>query len=162
MLPAIRTILYPTDLNARAPEVFRYAMSLAHRYDAKIVLLHVVEPLTSYARSLVEMYLPEGKGRGLPEETRERILADLHKRLRHFCQDEVCIDLGGDERVAEIRVVEGVPAEVILAEAKRVGADLLVLGAHGLHTAVGEALLGSVSHKILLRSPVPVLLVRLP
>ncbi|HSH70328.1 MAG TPA: universal stress protein [Deferrisomatales bacterium] len=161
MLPEIRTILYPTDLDPRAPEVFRYTMSLAHRYDAKIVLLHVVEPLTQYARSVVEMYLPEGKGNTLREEARDRILADLHTRLRHFCQDEVCIDLGGDERVSEIRVLEGNPTEVILAEAKRVGADLLVLGAHR-HTAVGEMLLGSVSHKVLQRAPVPVLLVRLP
>ncbi len=161
MLPEIRTILYPTDLDPRAPEVFRYAMSLAHHYDAKVVLVHVVEPLTQYARSLVDMYLPEGQGERLREDARERILANLHTRLRHFCQDEVCVDLGGDARVGEIRVLEGNPTEVILAEAQRVAADLLVLGAHR-HTAVGEMLLGSVSHKVLQRSPVPVLLVRLP
>lgn len=161
MIPDIRTILYPTDLNPRAPEVFRYAMSLAHRYDAKIVLLYVLEPLSDYARSLVEMYLPEGKGQRLREDARERILAEVHERLRRFCQDDVCIDLGGSERVADIRVLEGVPAETILAEAKGVGADLIVLGAHG-HTRLGEALLGSVSHKVLQRSSVPVLLVRLP
>ena len=160
MLPEIRTILYPTDLNPRAPEVFRYAMSLAHRYDASIVLLHVVEPLTHYAQSLVKMYAPQ-KGEGLPGDARERILSDLHQRLRHFCKDEVCVDLGGDERVREIRVVEGQPAEVILQEVERVEADLVVLGAHG-HTALGEVLLGSVSNKVAQRSRAPVLLVRLP
>jgi nucleotide-binding universal stress UspA family protein len=161
MLPQIRTILYATDLDPRAPEVFRYAMSLAHHYDAKIVLVHAVEPLTPYARGLVEMYLPEGKGKNLREEHRDRILADLHTRLRRFCQDDVCVDLGGDQRVTEIRVVEGLPTEVILDEAQRVAADLLVLGDHR-HGAVGELLLGSVSHRVLQRSPVPVLLVRLP
>jgi nucleotide-binding universal stress UspA family protein len=160
MLPEIRTILYPTDLNPRAPEVFRYAMSLAHRYDAGIVLLHVVEPLTHYAQSLVRMYVPQ-QGEGLPEDARQRILAGLHQRLRHFCTDEVCVDAGGAERVREIRVLEGQPAEVILGEVERVAPDLVVVGAHG-HTAVGEVLIGSVSHKVVQRSPVPVLVVRLP
>lgn len=162
MLPEIHTIVYATDLSPRSPEAFRYAMSLAHKYDAEIVLVYAVEPLPPMAQSLVSMYLPEGESdTGIPAATRERLFADIRDRLRHFCQDEVCVDLGGHERVAEIVVREGHAAEVILAESARVGADLVVMGAHG-HSAVGELLLGSVSHTVVQRCPVPVLIVRHP
>ena len=46
----------------------------------------------------------------------------------------------------------------VLSEQKRLAADLIVLGSHG-HTALGEMLIGSVAHKVTVKSPVPVLLV---
>jgi len=55
-------------------------------------------------------------------------------------------------------VRSGQPAEAIIKEAKRVNADVIVMGSHG-HSAFGEMLLGSVAHKVTQRSPVPVLLV---
>lgn len=162
MLPEIRTIVYATDLSPRASETFRYAMSLAHKYDAKIVLVYAVEPLPPMARTLVSMYLPDGEAEdGIPAATKDRLFADIRGELQHVCQDEVCLDLGGHERVAEIVVREGRAAKVILAESARVGADLVVIGAHG-HSAVGELLLGSVSHTVAQRCPVPVLIVRHP
>ena len=162
MLPEIRTIVYATDLSPQAPETFRYAMSLAHKYDAKIVLVYAVEPLPPMAKSLVSMYLPEGEpGEDIPKAVRERLFGDIRGKLQHFCTDEVCVDLGGHERVSEICIREGHAAEIILAETARVEADLVIMGAHG-HSALGELVLGSVSHQVLQRCPVPVLIVRHP
>jgi len=39
-----------------------------------------------------------------------------------------------------------------------VNAELIVLGSHG-HSAIGEAVLGSVAHRITMKATVPVLLV---
>lgn len=60
--------------------------------------------------------------------------------------------------VRDIRVLAGHPAEVILKQAKKERADVIVMGSHG-HTAFGEMLLGSVAHKVTQRSEIPVLLV---
>jgi nucleotide-binding universal stress UspA family protein len=159
MLPEIKTILYATDLSPRADEVFRYAMSVAHRHDARIVAVHAVEPLNPSARSMVNMYL----GKEATDEHRKQVQAqlveDTRKQLQLFCDEDQCVGPDGQNRVAEIRIIEGRPAQVIFAEVERVGADLIVMGSHG-HTAVGEILLGSTAHKVVQHAPVPVLLVR--
>jgi nucleotide-binding universal stress UspA family protein len=159
MLPEIETILYATDLSPKADEVFRYAMSLAHRYGAKIVVVHAVEPLNPSARSMINIYL----GKESTDEHRRQALAQLvdetRERLQLFCEGDRCVDPDGHNRVEEVRVLEGRPAPVIFAEAERVRADIIVMGSHG-HTAVGEILLGSTAHKVVQHAPVPVLLVR--
>ena len=54
MLPAIKTILYATDLSQGSPYIFRYALTLARQHQAKIVVVHAIEPLTPFGQSLVE------------------------------------------------------------------------------------------------------------
>lgn len=159
MLPHIETILYATDLSPRAPEVFRYAMSLAQRYGAKIVIAHAVEPLSPYGKSMVDLYLSKETSEELHEQARERLVEEIRNRLELFCTEELCTDPEGRDRVTDIVIREGHPVDVILREAERTQADLVVLGSHG-HTAVGEILLGSVAHRVMQRAPVPVFLVR--
>ncbi|MFW6197835.1 MAG: universal stress protein, partial [Myxococcota bacterium] len=58
----------------------------------------------------------------------------------------------------ETHVLEGLPAERLLALSARVGADLLVLGARK-RTAIGRVLMGSLARAIIDESPLPVLVV---
>ena len=60
--------------------------------------------------------------------------------------------------VGEVQAVQGVPHQAILEAAQRLGADLIILGSRG-QTVLGEMLLGSVAHKVVMKSKVPVLLV---
>jgi len=59
------------------------------------------------------------------------------------------------------KLLRGLPAEVIARSAKRERADLLVMGSRGV-TEFQPMLLGSVSRKVLLQAPCPVLLVKKP
>jgi len=45
MIPQIKTILFATDLSKNAAYAFYYAVHLAKTDQAKIIILHVVEPL---------------------------------------------------------------------------------------------------------------------
>ena len=58
----------------------------------------------------------------------------------------------------ERHVLEGSPADQLLALADRIGADLIVLGS-GSRSVVTRALLGSVAQAVSERAKVPVLLV---
>ncbi|MGD8721592.1 MAG: universal stress protein, partial [Desulfobacterales bacterium] len=49
MLPDIKIILYATDLSENARRAFGYAASLANRYGAKIIVLHVIEDFSPSA-----------------------------------------------------------------------------------------------------------------
>lgn len=62
------------------------------------------------------------------------------------------------ETVKQVNEV-GSPAEIILRAADTAGADLIVVGARG-HSRVTELFLGSVSHRILMHSTRPTLIVK--
>jgi len=64
----------------------------------------------------------------------------------------------GDVRA---KLLRGRPAEVIARSAKRERADLLVIGSRGV-TEFQPMLLGSVSRKLLMQAPCPVLVVKKP
>lgn len=156
MLPTIETILYATDLGAHAPGVFRYAVSLARRYGAKLVLLHVVEPIGPTASSLVRNVLPEDTADALEREGLARVHEQIRERLERFRIQELGAASAEEGLVSKVRVVEGHPADTILREAEKLGAHLIVMGTHG-RRGVGELMLGSVAHKVLQQSKVPVL-----
>ena len=155
----IRTILYATDLGPHGAEIFNHAFSLAKQYGAKIHVVHALEPMSDYAQSLVETMVPPDALKTLHQEGFEQVNREMHRRLEKFCADHLHPE--AHTVVTEMRAVEGQPAQVILDEAKRVGADLIVLGSHG-QTTLGEIFMGSVAHKVLMkaRSPkIPVFLV---
>ena len=60
---------------------------------------------------------------------------------------------------AETALLRGRPADVLLEEARRGGADLIIVGSRG-HGTLDAMLLGSVSAEIVSRAHVPVLVVR--
>lgn len=159
MLPKIEKILYATDLEPGSSSVFRYALSLAQKYEAKIAIVHAMEPLSTFGQKLVELHISHEQSEQLHREAREKVKGDILQRLEVFCEEELCRDPEGRDRISEILVMEGNPAEVILEEAEKKQADLIVMGTHR-HTAVGEALLGSTAHKVVHRSEIPVLLAR--
>jgi len=158
MLPKIEKILYATGLGPAAPYVFRYALSLARRYDAEIVAVHGMEPLSTFGQSLVELHVSHQQSEEMHRQDRETVRENLRERIRQLCEQE-----NGGERcpVSEIRVLEGQPNQVVLTAAAETGADLIVMGSHR-HTSLGEALLGTTTHKVLHTSTLPVLVVRIP
>jgi nucleotide-binding universal stress UspA family protein len=89
-----------------------------------------------------------------PPTDRERVLDDVRGRL-----EEIATRLRTNDRSAEPCVLEGRPATLIVDEARRFGADLIVMGARGL-SAVRRLLLGSVSSEVVDHAPCPVLVAR--
>ncbi|WCK52644.1 universal stress protein [Aneurinibacillus sp. Ricciae_BoGa-3] len=56
-------------------------------------------------------------------------------------------------------VIEGLPADVILDYAKNHECELIIMGSRGL-TGLKEVFLGSVSHSVVQRSSIPVLIMK--
>jgi nucleotide-binding universal stress UspA family protein len=161
MLPDIRTILYATGLGPAAPYVYRYAMSLASRYDAGIIAVHGMEPLSPFAQSLVELHVSHERTEEMHRQAREQVKERLRERIQRLCMMDSAENPGECDRIREIIVMEGQPAQVVLEAATRVDADLIVMGSHR-HTVIGEAMLGTTTHKVLHGTAKPVLVVRIP
>jgi nucleotide-binding universal stress UspA family protein len=159
MLPEIKKIVYATGLGPAAPYVFRYALSLARRHEAEIVAVHGMEPLSTFAQSLVELHVSHQDSEEMHRRARETVKEKLRERIQTLCEKEN----GGEGccGVSAIRIVEGQSAQVVLSVAEETGADLIVMGSHR-HTVLGDAMLGTTTHKVLHGSGIPVLVVRIP
>ena len=86
-IPPIKKILYSTDLSENARYAFSYAVSLAHQYNAKITILHVLEELTPTAQWMVGDIIGEKRWSKLKSEKEETVIEALQSRLREFCED---------------------------------------------------------------------------
>lgn len=137
---SISKILMPVDFSPRAEEAVRYAGSLARRFHAELILLHVIEPLH------IDFAMAELPGSIERFATAQRERVQI--RLEHFASSDL-------EGIRVVRTVsQGHPIDEILAQAENV--ELVVMPTQG-YGRVREFLIGSVTAKVLHDCERPVL-----
>jgi nucleotide-binding universal stress UspA family protein len=161
MIPEIKKILYTTDLSESARYAFSYAASLANRYNAGITILHVLEDISPTTDNLVLNIIGKEKWNELRSNNEKEVLDTLKSRLTQFC-DDVQAELPSCPFITdEVKVKIGRPVEEILHEVEENNYDMVIMGAHG-HSALADAVMGSVSRRVVRRCKKPVLVIRLP
>jgi nucleotide-binding universal stress UspA family protein len=141
----MKTILVALDFSSATDPVLDYAALLAEKLAAQLWIIHAAAPEPDFV----------GYDAG-PEGVRDRVAAHLKEEHRELQQKSGALRERGID--ARALLVQGPTVEVILQEAGKLGAELIVLGSHG-HGALYRALLGSTSEGVLHRSEVPVLIV---
>jgi nucleotide-binding universal stress UspA family protein len=160
MIPEIKKN-FTTDLSQNAHYAFGYAASLANRYDAGITIFHVLEDISQTTDSLVINIIGKDKWNEIRSRNEKAVLDTLKSRIQTFC-DDVQAELPTCPFITDnIKVKIGNPVDEILQEIENGGYDLVVMGAHG-HGVLADALMGSVSRRVVRRSKTPVLVIRLP
>lgn len=154
----IKTILYATDLGTHTRPVFRHAILLAQKLDARIVVAHAMEPLGTTAKAVIESYLPQGNYQKLHDEGFAKTRELLKTRIEKACAEELGTSAADSHLIEDVVVLEGMPAQVLYKEAQKRNAHLIVLGSHG-HSRLGEMLIGSTARRLTHISKIPVLLV---
>jgi nucleotide-binding universal stress UspA family protein len=161
MIPKIQTVLYATDLSKNSAYAFRYAVNTARQHDAKIHLLHVIEPLSPQDEALVLVYVEKKEIDRRRKDAKENLRQRIEERLKQFAERELQDDPETLNRVVGIHVVEGDPATEILNLSDEFNCDIVIMGTHG-KGAIKHAFLGSVSEKVLRRIRKPVYVIPLP
>ncbi len=166
----ITKILYPTDLSENAKYAFDYAVSLASRYCARLTLMHVLPEVPQLLDTNVIGYISSEKWEEIKaRHFQEAQQALIGKRKEHHAVkdvlDQFCADVIGDTSTEvetdDIVVTYGNPVHEILNTADARGCDLIVMGTHG-QGGLADVVLGSTARRVVRRSKVPVLTVRLP
>ncbi len=138
-------ILVPTDFSEHADQAIAAAEVLARPLRAEIHLLHVLHlPVPAVAPEMA--VVPVGFWQDLRAHAQ-----------RKLDESRSTIEKQGVRCSAEI--VEDIPGFAIAAAAKRMNADLIVMGSRGL-TGLKHALLGSVAERTVRSAPCPVLTVK--
>lgn len=129
-LPTIKTILYATSMGKHSRPVFRQAIQIAKTYKAKIVMLHVVEPIGETGKALIQNYLPQDLIKTMHDEGLDKIKANMKERVIKFYEDEMekIEDLSGLD--IEQLVGEGNRSDEIVDIANAINADLIMMGSH--------------------------------
>jgi nucleotide-binding universal stress UspA family protein len=146
----VRSILLPTDFSECADYALPYAAELARLLGARIICLHVVEPIT-----------PAVGHTGLVEplplvDVSEQLETSAARELPTISSREEFTGLAVEESIAH-----GEPAATIVRVAKERGVDLIVISSHG-RTGLGRILFGSTAEAVVRHAPCPVLVVKPP
>jgi nucleotide-binding universal stress UspA family protein len=147
-----KKLLVPHDFSPCAERALGTAVDLARVHGSELALVHVSElpenlpfetlvtPTSAHGSVRVDDYVTDG--------ARERLEA-IAEPLRRA------------GFVVNTLAVTGAVAEQILALARRVNADALIVGTHG-RTGLSHFLLGSVAEKVVRGASVPVVCIRNP
>lgn len=138
----MKTLLVPIDFSAATETVLDAATATARALGARVVLVHVIEPLVALDESS-EMIEDE-------VVATERAVEGKLDELR--CR---CTALG---LPASARLLYGTAPHQVTEEALRLRPDLIVIGSHG-HGAIYSLLAGGVTAQVLRHAPCPVLVI---
>lgn len=139
------TTLVPIDFSDITPLVVGEAAELARSTGSTLVLLHVALP--------DPVFVGFEAGPQVVQDAVERDFQEDHRRLGELRDGLVQRGIA-----TEYLHFEGSTAEVILREASRLGAGLIVMGSHG-HGALYHLFAGSVAGSVLQKAVCPVLLI---
>ncbi len=147
MMKAFQKILIATDFSDCSEEACAYALSLARKFDASLVVLHVInEPV-----DLRGFYVPHISF----DELEKEIAAGAATMLKTFCADNLA-----DFANYSTSIVTGVPYEEITRIAKEQDVSLIVIGTHG-RSGLDHLIFGSTAERVVRSAPCPVLTIRL-
>ena len=158
MLPQIKHILYATDLSEHTRPVFRHAISLAQHYEAKITMVHTIEPLGTTGAALLEAYLPRETAEKMHTGALEEVRDKMQQRLEAFCHEELNMSSEESHLIEEIVVLDGHTAQTIVDYSKKIEADVIVMGTHS-YSAISEFLIGSTARKVTQIARIPVFII---
>jgi nucleotide-binding universal stress UspA family protein len=160
----VQKMLVSIDYSGDSQQALQWAASLAGKYGAELILLHVipkaveeiyprgarfVSPTSSFCDGIAVGDQPFGK---------QLIVVDLVDRAQTTLGDYAVQHLEAPVRM-QVKIAVGKPAEEILRVAREERVDLILMGTHG-RTGMRHLLLGSVAEEVSHHARAPVFTVR--
>jgi len=138
-------ILLPTDGSEVSIRAVEAGIELAKALNARVHALHVILPFKSL--TYITQIIPESEASYTEETVRwaGRYLGDARDKAQ-----KAGVAFDGEF------VFDKHPCDAILRAVQERGCDLIVMGSHGWR-GITKLFLGSETQKVLVRSPVPVL-----
>jgi len=144
-----KRVMVPLDGSPLAAQALPLAADLAARARAELLLLQAIAPIEAFPS-----IAPIGRPDLMPSEMVRMLRARAAQQL-----DEQAALLRDRSLPVATHVASGHAAEVIIDEAARQSADLIVMATHG-YSGIKRWALGSVTDKVLHAATTPLLLVR--
>lgn len=152
--PGFHRILFATDFGKGSAKAVPFALALARAHQAKLILLHMMQPMPATTASL-SSYAPAGAAADevheWEESSRERCLMQLRECLP--------AETGLEQELEYVVGTDFFP-EGVLAASARLKVDLIVMGANWTaHAKAAAHVPWSAVHEVVRYAPCPVLTV---
>ena len=145
---SIKKIAFCTDFSENADQAFDMAFDLTLKYQAQLLVIHVVPPLV-FPSPVMEDFISEQASLQFSEDAIQRAMEQIEKNY---------LGKTGDYKNTLVRVLSGHPASEILNFVRQENVDLVVMGTHGF-TGLAHFFLGSTAEKVVRRADCSVLTV---
>jgi nucleotide-binding universal stress UspA family protein len=146
----MKTLLVPLDFSDTTDRVLAHAAELARSLQARLMLLHIVEPVATYVPVGASMDVIAAAP---PQPAEIQDLSVDEARLRSLSQPLAATGL-----TVECQAIVGLAVDDILDQAVKCNASYIVLGSHG-RGALYHLFSGSVVNGVLKRATCPVIVV---
>lgn len=143
----MKTLLVALDFSSVTEELLKTAENMAGE-NAKVYFLHVAAPDPDFVGL--------GVGPEYVRDERAEILRGEHEKLAKYKSDFLAKGIN-----AEALLVAGPTVQTILEEAKKLNADLLIIGKKG-HSVIYELIIGSVCQGVVEKITIPTLIIPVP
>ena len=140
-------ILVPLDGSSRAEAILPHVEDLARRYQARVILLQVIEPEP----------LIVGPDMVYPIVNQEMVAERTRHAREYLAARRAEFEAMGIS--TSTHVAYGPTVEEVIKRAEREGADLIAMASHG-RTGLARVFYGSVASGVLNRIDRPLLLIR--
>jgi nucleotide-binding universal stress UspA family protein len=142
-----KEILIPVDFSDHSTAALESAIELARAFDSRLHLLHCyqIQPggISPYGIAIPSSYSAE-------------VRDAASQQLAAWQEERIPAGISVD-----VSIVSEVPSEAIVGTAKKIGADLIVMGTRGL-SGFKHVMLGSVAERTVRLAPCPVMTVHAP
>ena len=144
----VKKVLLPTDFSDSSAHAFGHALSLAEKYEAEIILLHVLV-----------IYEEDPHQASHKFDVLRKYYEDSEKRAGMLLDDIVSGKMQHHPKLTQ-KITRGLDAaDRILDIAKEEDVDVIFMGTHG-HSGFRHFFVGSVTEKVVRFSPCPVMTIR--
>ena len=150
----IKKILYATDLSTGSELSFHSAMEMAKKFDARLVVLHVIEELTPSTVSMLQWVQADKITKKHYDDFKAYSVDKIRASIQEICDKEIALDPACRQRIESIHVVIGYPADEILNKLDELNCDAVIMGTHS-KGAIAHTFLGSVAERVLRRVKKP-------
>ena len=167
MQTQLKTILFPTNLSENCRQAFDYAAIMATRFQATLVLLHVVERIPDYVEDRLRGLLGENQWNQIQATKESEVQKSLTGKrstnqlikaaLKQFCAQSGIDDDSCEYTSREIVITQGDVVDDIVDTADAYNCDMIIMGARkGL---LGKTSMGPTIKSVIRRAKIPVLVV---
>ncbi|GBD98869.1 putative universal stress protein [bacterium BMS3Abin07] len=143
----IKTVLCPTDFMEGSQEAVKYAVDIAKKYEAKLILLHVIHDLKKVT------------GWYVPHITMDELYKDIESGAMKELDKIFAEELRGFDNT-ERKILKGIPYVEIIRFAEDNKIDLIVMGTHG-RKGLDRMIFGSTAEHVVKNAGCPVLTARI-
>ncbi len=143
-----KKILVPVDGSEGSWRALEHAVALGEKFASEITVVNVIQPYNNAALLAVPLdHATISQGNSELEKVGAKVLETAKEKI------------GGYPYKADFCLEVGHPSERIIALAKKIECEAIVIGSRGL-SGIAEFFLGSVSSKVSQYASMPVLIVK--